>query len=283
MFRDNKGEIIPRNNTDCTLKTADFFNTHSVFSLNEAARVLAPAGGRSGTVERLKYHLKAGRLKLVARGVYAVVPPGVPVKGFQPDPFLVAKAVRPDGVFSYHSALELLGVAHSAWTRYTLYVEKRRRTLRLNSTDIRFLEHPGLLGTKPFRKLGLRRVEYRGKLLQTTGPERTLIEGFRRLTEVGGLQELVDSASGFAVLDLELLQEILLCYDIANLWAAVGWFLECFRQTFHVTEENLNQMARYSPRAPQYLERNRRDGVLKARWNLMLPKEFVNSGEPDER
>ena len=98
------------------------------------------------------------------------------------------KIITDLGVFSYHSALELLGVAHSAWTRYTLYVEKRRRTLRLNSTDIRFLEHPGLLGTKPFRKLGLRRVEYRGKLLQTTGPERTLIEGFRRLTEVGGFR-----------------------------------------------------------------------------------------------
>lgn len=81
------------------MKTADFFNTHSVFSLNEAARVLAPTGGRPGTVERLKYHLKAGRLKLVARGVYAVVPSGVPVKGFQPDPFLVAVVVRPNGIF----------------------------------------------------------------------------------------------------------------------------------------------------------------------------------------
>ena len=104
------------------------------------------------------------------------------------------------------------------------------------------LSTPAFWAIEPCRKLGLRRVEYRGKLLQTTGPERTLIEGFRRLTEVGGLQELVNSASGFAVLDLELLQEILLCYDIANLWAAVGWFLECFRQTFLVTEDILNQM-----------------------------------------
>lgn len=283
MFRDNKGEILPHNNTDCTLRTADFFNTHSVFSLNEAARVLAPAGGRPGTVERLKYHLKAGRLKLVARGVYAVVPPGVPVKNFQPDPFLVAAAVRPDGVFSYHSALELLGAAHSVWTRYTLYVEQRRRPLRLSNTDIRFLEHPGSMRTAPCRKLGLRRVEYRGKLLQTTGPERTLVEGFRRPAEVGGLQELVNSAGGFAVLDLDLLQEVLHCYDIANLWAATGWFLERFRKSFHVTEKVLYQMAQHCPRAPQYLERNRRDGVLAARWNLLLPKELVNLGEPDER
>ena len=101
---------------------------------------LAPAGGRKGTVERLKYYLKAGKLKLVARGIYAVVPPGVPVKTYQPDPFLVAAAVRPDGVFAYHGALELLGAAHSVWMRYTLYVENRRRPLRLNnSTDIRFL------------------------------------------------------------------------------------------------------------------------------------------------
>jgi hypothetical protein len=108
VLRDDKGENFPHNDAECSLKTTDFFNTHPVFSLNEAARILAPAGGRSGAVERLKYHLKAGRLKLVTRGVYAVVPPGVPTEGFQPDPFIAAVAVRPDGIFSHHSALELL-------------------------------------------------------------------------------------------------------------------------------------------------------------------------------
>lgn len=265
------------------MKTTDFFNTHPVFSLDEASKILAPAGGRPGTVERLKYHLKAGRLKLVARGIYAVVPPGILVEKFQPDPFLVAAAVRPHGVFSYHSALELLGAAHSVWTRYTLFVEKRRRPLGLNNTDILFLECPGPMRTASCRKLGLRKVEYRGKLLQTTGPERTLVEGFRRPVAVGGLEELVNSAGGFAVLDLDLLQEILRCYDIANLWAATGWFLERFRQSFHVTERFLNQMVQHCPQAPQYLERNRREGVLVARWNLLLPKELVNLGEPDER
>jgi len=137
--------------------------------------------------------------------------------------------------------------------------------------------------TAPCRNLGLRRVEYRKKLLQTTGPERTLVEGFRRPAEVGGLQELVNSAGGFAVLDLYLLQEILHCYDVANMWAAAGWFLERFRQSFHVAEEILDQMTHHCPRAPQYLERNRRGGVLASRWNLLLPKELVSFGEPDER
>jgi hypothetical protein len=194
---------------------------------------------------------------------------------------LVAAAVCPDGVFSYHSALELLGAAHSIWTRYTLYVEQRRRPLRLNDTDIRFLDFPGPMRTASCRNLGLRRVEYRGKLLQTTGPERTLIEGFRRPAEVGGLQELVNSAGGFAVLDLDLLLEVLDRYNIANLWAATGWFLERFRQSFHVTEKFLDKMAQHRPRAPQYLDRNRREGVLVARWKLLLPKELVNLEEPN--
>lgn len=274
---------MPHNNTGRTLRTADFFSTHPVFSLTEATRILAPAGGRAGTVERLKYHLRVGRLKLVSRGVYAVVPPGWPPERFQPDPLLVATAARPDAVFSYHSALELLGVAHSVWTRCTLFVEQRRHPLRLNSSDIRFLEHPGPMRTPANRKLGLRRIEYRGRLLQTTGPERTLVEGFRRPARVGGLHELVNSASAFAVLDLGMLQEILGRYGIANLWAASGWFLERFRETFYVTDKDLDKMAEHRPKAPQYLERNRRDAVLAARWNLMLPRDLTSLGEPDER
>jgi predicted transcriptional regulator of viral defense system len=282
VFCDDKGKKLPRNDTEPSLKTTEFFNSHPVFSLNEATEILAPRGGRSGTLERLKYHLKVGRLKLVTRGVYAVVPPGVSVEGFQPDPFLVAAAVRPDGIFSHHSALELLGAAHSVWSRYTLYVERRRRPLRVNNTDIRFLEHPGPMRSESCRKLGIRRVEYRGKLLQTTGPERTLVEGFRRPERMGGLPELVDSAGGFAVLDLDLLQEILQCYGTANLWAATGWFLERFRESFHVTGAILDRLARHCPRAPQYLERNRRGGVLAARWNMVVPKTLINLREPDE-
>jgi predicted transcriptional regulator of viral defense system len=283
MFGDAKGENAPHNDTKRKMKTVDFFNTNPVFSLDEAAKFLDPPGGRAGTIERLKYHLKSGRLKLAARGVYAVVPPGVAVERFQPDAFLVAAAVRPDGVFSYHSALELLGASHSVWSRCTLYVEKRRRSLSINDSEIRFLEHPGPMRTPPCRGLGLRRVEYRGKLLHTTGPERTLVEGFRRPAEVGGLQELINSAGGFGVLDLDLLQEVLHCYDIANLWAAIGWFLESLQQTFHVPEGVLDQMARHRPTVPQYLERDRRNGMLLSRWNLMLPKELLHLGEPNAR
>jgi hypothetical protein len=146
---------------------------------------------------------------LAARGVYAVVPPGRQTEDFRPDPFLVAAAVRPDGVFSHHSALELLCVAHSVWNQCTLYAAERRRPLRLDEITVRFLDHPGPLRKGSGIHLGTRKIEKQGKLLLITGPERTLIEGFRRPALAGGLEELVTSAGGFGVLDLGLIDEVL--------------------------------------------------------------------------
>lgn len=264
------------------MKTLEFFATHPVFSLEEAGKALGLPGGRAGAVERLKYHVEAGRLKIVLRGVYAVVPPGARAEAFCPDPFLVAAAFRPDGVFSHHSALELQGVAHSVWNECTLYADGRRRPFRLNGTTLRFLDHPAPMRTESGSHLGTRKIERLGKLLLTTGPERTVVEGFRRPKLAGGLEELVTSASGFAVLDLNLLDEILERYGIAKLWAATGWFLERFRETFYVPDEFLKHLERHKPSVPHYIERNRRGGALASRWNLILPKELMRQEELNE-
>ena len=263
--------------------TSEFLATHPVFSLNEAAQALEPPGGKAGTVERLKYHLERGRLRLVARETYAVVPARVSADRFQPDPFLVAITIRPDGVFSHHSALELLGAAHSVWRQCTLYTERRRSPWSLDGVSVRFLEHPKAMRSKHDRELGTRKVERQGRLLCVTGSERTLVEGFRRPDLVGGLEELVLSAGGFPTLDLDLLEEVLDRYQAKSLWAALGWFLERHAQAFHVPEKYLSRLERHRPCSAQYLLRDHRGGVLASRWNLILPRELTRTGEPDER
>ena len=91
------------------------------------------------------------------------------------------------------------------------------------------------------------------------------------------------SASGFSTLDLDLLEKVLRGYNIATLWAAAGWFLERFQQTFYVPESMLELLAQHRPRSPHYLERDRRGGKLAARWNLILPEVLSGLVEPDER
>lgn len=265
------------------MRSADFFATHPVFSLDEATQALAPRGGRAGTVARLKHHLASGRLTLVSRGVYAVVPAGAPSGAFTPDPMLVALAVRPDAVFAYHAALELLGVGHSAWNRAAVFTARRRAPLLAEPSEISFFEDPLVLRTAELRHLGTRKVERRGRLLEVTGPERTLVEGLRRPALAGGLEELLESAGAVPALDLELLHEILVRYDTARLWAATGWFLEQHQQAFSVPDAFVRDLELRRPLATQYLERGQRGGQLAPRWNLVIPDVVRHLGAGDER
>jgi hypothetical protein len=264
------------------MDTSTFLQTHRVFNLDEAIRALAPPGGRKATLERLKYAAGRGKLKKLARGVYASVPPGMEPTKFQPDRFLVAVALRPDAIFSHHSALELLGAAHSEWRLCTAYSARRSQPFDLDSLELRFLSYPQSLVRKQAVELGIRSVHRFDRELRVTGPERTLIDGFRRPDLVGGLAEFVESVAGFSVLELPLLLELLDVFGQKVLWAAVGWFLETYRATFFVSDDDLALINKHRPRAPLYLARDQRGGVLVRRWNLIVPDVLVEGKEPDE-
>lgn len=264
------------------MDTSTFLQTHRVFNLDQAVRALSPVGGRKATLERLKYAAGRGKLKMLARGVYASVPPGVDPATFQPDRFLAAAALRPDALFSHHSALELLGAAHSEWRLCTAYSARRSRAFELDGLELRFLSHPQRLARQDAVELGIRVVHRLDRELRVTGPERTLLDGFRRPDLVGGHAELVESAAGFPVLDLPLMFELLNAFKQKQLWAAVGWFLDTYRATFFVSENDLVQIEKHVPKVPLYLARDQRGGVLVGRWNLIVPDAVVDSREPDE-
>ncbi len=264
------------------MDTSTFLQTHRVFNLDEAVRVLAASGGRKATLERLKYSVARGKLKKLARGVYASVPPGVEPAKFQPDRFLVAAALRPDAVFSHYSALELLGAAHSEWRLCTAYSTRRSQTFDLGGLELRFLTYPKSLLRHQAVELGTRTIHQLNRELHVTGPEGTLIDGFRRPDLVGGLAEFVESVAGFSVLELPLLFELLDAFGQKGLWAAVGWFLDTYRTTFYVSDADLAIIDKQVPKAPLYLARDQRGGVLVRRWNLIVPDTLVEGKEPDE-
>jgi predicted transcriptional regulator of viral defense system len=266
-----------------TFDTASFLAKNPVFALGDLRGALGGVRNRSAALERVKYYLKRGKLKPVSRGVYATVPVGVDAAAFKPDRFLVAAAVRSDAVFSHHAALELLGSAHSDWNVCSAFTESRHAPIAVDSVKLLFLRDPPALRKGDLRHLGARRTDRQGRTLWATGPERTLLDGFRQPRLLGGLTELVESARGFGVLDLDLLTKLLAAYDQKILYAAVGWFLEMTRLQFSVPEHFLAGLEKQRPRSRHYLPRgNRRGGVLAPRWNLVLPDELVRGKEPDE-
>ena len=266
-----------------SLDTTTFLAKNPVFSLEDLRRALGPAGSRRAASERVKYFHKRGRLKTVSRGVYATVPIGIDPSDFKPDRFLVVAVVRPDAVFSHHSALELLGAAHSDWNVCSAFTGRRHAQFRVDGVKLLFLLDPPSLREGNLRHLGTRRVARQGKTLWTTGPERTLLDGFRQPRIAGGLTEILESAKGFGVLDLDLLSRLLAVYKQKILYAAVGWFLEMTRRQFSVPESLLDDLEKKRPRSRHYLPRGqRRGGMLVSRWNLVLPKELMHGKEPNE-
>ncbi len=260
-----------------------FLTANPVFSLEDLAKVAGGRNARARARERAKYYAETGRVRRLARELYAAVPAGAKADSFSPDPFLVAAALRPDALFSHHSALELLGAAHSDWNVCTAYTAGTPSSVRWGSHTARLLAAPTRALGERWGTLGVRTVQRAGRTLRVTGPERTLVEGFRQLRWVGGLAELVESAGGFASLDLELLRQVLTAYDKRSLWAAAGWFLERHTQAFYVTPAVLDEFEKYRPKAKHYLPRGMRGGVFATRWNLILPSSLVvesAAGEP---
>ena len=238
-------------------------------------------GAAPGLVNRLKYHLKAGRLKPVCRGVYAVVPPAASVDRFLPILSSSQRPSSPMGVFSHHSALELLGVAHSMWQQCTLYVPKRRRPLALNGASVRFIEHPTRFRGRS-GLLGVRKIERQGRLLHTTGPERTLVEGFSRPSLAGGSEELVRSAASFTVLDLDLLETVLkrTPSPISGRRPAGSW-----SASRKHSMSRMQYLPAWSAVAHGQSNTSSAAGVAgywPRRWNLILPKEAFDLEEPGE-
>jgi len=252
--------------------------------------MLAQAHGEprpsTALVKRLKYLQATRRVVSLERGLYATVRPGADPKAVTPDPYLAAAVLRPDGVFAYYSALTLLGAAHSTWNVVTVLSSRRRRPLVLGTARVEVLPHPSQLVRRGATDLGVRNVPYVETTFRVTGPERTLVDGFRQLRLVGGLEEFVASAAGFASLDLDLLHSVLGAYGLRVLYAAVGWFLETYRQHFFVPDAFLTRLEQQRPAAPQYLPRRTRtegpSGRLVPRWNLILPEAALRGAEPDE-
>jgi predicted transcriptional regulator of viral defense system len=259
------------------LSTEAFLTEHLVFSLQELAMAIRVS--RSTALERVKHHLARGRLKRVAKEVYVAVPPGVAAEEFFPDRYLVAAAARPHGILSHHAALELLGVAHSEWSECTVLCQTRRTPIALDGVQVRFLVHPATLRRRGEEWIGCRNTERMGRQIAHTGPERTLVDGFSRPELVGGLEELVESAAGFGVLDLALTERILEAFGQRSLWACVGWFLERHQEHFFVPDKFLYRLELERPRSAQYVPRGYRGGIFHRRWNLVLPESLAEDWE----
>jgi predicted transcriptional regulator of viral defense system len=260
-----------------TATAALLFQEHPVLTLDLWERELGGRNSRARAVEQAKYYAEAGRLRRLTRGLYAVTPLGADARTFLPDPYLVAAALRPDAILSHHTALDLLGHAHSVFHQYPYFTAYPRRTLRVDGREWPAVPHPVPLVRKRRIEFGVMQLDRRGEVIRLTGPERTLVDGFAAPWWVGGLEELVESAAGFRDLDLDLLNAYLKLLDRRVLDAATGWFLERHPEVSGDAGKLLAQLEKRRPEKPVYLGSRRAGGRLQRRWNILVPSSLAGS------
>ncbi len=255
-----------------------FFAQHSVFRFDEFRAAHRADGERSPqtTGSVLKQHVAAGRLINIRRGLYARVPEGESADRFRVDPYLIASRLSKDAAIAYHSALQLLGKAHSVSSRMTYLTARRAKPFEFQGTRFVPVLVPTSLRSLPDFGGGLRDEQSSGMPVRVTGYERTLVDVLDAPGYGGGWEEIWRSLESIEFFDLDFVVDYALRLGSALTIARVGFFLEQHRDVLMAENRHLEALQARAPNRRQYFERRqRKGGKLVHRWNLIVPKEVL--------
>ena len=251
----------------------DFFATHTVFTTGE---LVAYQGDRSRWTRKslLAHHRKQGRILLVRRGLYAVVPPGNDPESFPVDPYLVAAKSADDSVLAYHTALEVLGKAHSVFERFFFQSGKSLRPSTFRAHRFECTVFPKALREKHQEYFATTTVERSGVDVRVTSLERTLVDLHDRPDLGGGWEEIWRSLESVEYFDLDLVIKYVNLLGKKTTAAKVGYYLQQHAEGLMVEDRHLEPLRKLRPKQPHYLQRGE-SGKLIGDWNLVVPRSLA--------
>lgn len=254
------------------VKPLDFFATYPVFTRDEFVARVGGATALSSKRNLLAYHVHAGRLLRVRRGLYASVPRGIEAPAFAPDPYLVATKLAPDAVVAYHAALQLRGRTYSVWNRFHLVTSTWATGLSFRGSTFVAVQLAASLRSLPNQGGGIVEERHAGGLVRVTTYERTLVDLLDAPDVGGGWEEIWRSLEMVEFFDLDAVATYALALGSALTVARVGYFLEQHRDVFQVEERHLEPLRARRPKHPAYFDARRTPGRLVASWNLVVPE-----------
>ena len=256
-----------------------FFRSHPVFTTDELDAHLASRGG-VGPRSRdalLAYHVRAGHLVRVRRGLYAVIPPGAEAGSFPVDPYLIASRLTPDAILSHHTALEFHGRAYSVWEHLTYLASRPSAPLTFRAHVIRGARFPEALVRTGNTAYGVVIIDRSGLPVRVTSLERTLVDVLDRPSHSGGWEEVWRSLDSVEFFDIGEVVDYVLLLGNATTAAKVGFYLEERGGSLTAESAHLDVLRRHRPRQPHYLDRARNGKArFVAGWNLVVPREVVD-------
>lgn len=255
-----------------THNTAWFFGGHPVFTSAEFTAYF-PDRNERAKQSLLDYHVQAGTIIRIRRGLFATVPMHTDRKHFRVNPLLVAAKAAEDSIIAYHSALSYHGLAHSV--RHVLtFLTRHKDTTRFQfqDNDYRPVNAKKSLVRQDKENIFVASVELQGLIIRVTMPERTMVDCLDRIDLTGGIEEVWRSLEGLSYINTGKVIEYIELLDNAILAAKVGYFLESNQDRLMVSKDLLERLQGMRPKTPTYMLRSKREGDLIHRWNLIVPE-----------
>lgn len=269
------------------MKLQTFFLQHPIFSYQDFLVFLKANGTKNSDAQNaaLKYHLKAGHITRIRRGLYAVVSPLDDQTSPTVDLYLLASKMTSDAVLAYHTALELHGAAYSVFEDFTYIASRPLRPFVFKTHIFRGIPFPKSLLDKHKESFGIVTAKREGIDIRITNLARTIVDILMRPELAGGIEEVWRSLESIAVFDVAEVVKYTLLLDNATIAAKVGFFLEQRPNALSVDKKYLKQLQKHIPNKPHYFERTkRRSGKVITKWNLVVPEEILLKSweEPNE-
>jgi predicted transcriptional regulator of viral defense system len=251
-----------------------FFARHPVFTVADFAAA-APERGQRGTENLLAYHLAAGHIIRIRRGLYAAIPEGIE-SDYIVDPYLVAGKCADDAVIAYHAALAFHGFAYTVMQKITFFTrEEDKKPFTFQGCHYLPVQHPRKLVRAKQESAATDKQDYRGMHIAVTSIERTLVDCFDRVDVAGGIEEVWRSLDSVSYLRMDLLINYALLLDNATTIAKVGFYLNKHKDRLSISDSKLQLLREHKPKKPQYMFRTKREGKLVADWNLIVPESVL--------
>ena len=258
-------------------KIQDFFAQFPVFTTKEFREYFGLSEEKSTLHNRLRQYVKQKKIIRIRQSLYYVVPAGQDAEHLKTDPYLILSKLGEDSIVAYHSALELLGYAHSTFFKYFYLSIKDKPVFSLQGAEYISVQLPKAFTSSTFQ-FGTEIIYREGMPIMVTGRERSFVDCFDRPGYAGGYEEIYRSIQKFPYLSFEVLFEYLTILGKKVLFAKVGFFLEQHKEKFYVDDQFLSALEKQKPSNPVYFSSRQKPGKLVKRWNLVVPEIVINEG-----
>lgn len=253
-----------------------FFSATPVFGRTEFATAVGRHPGDRAVTELLKYHLRAGNIRRIARGVFASVSKGTLPATETVDRFLAASRLRIGAVIAYRSALELHCRAITPTNEVQLIAQGEPGLVQTADFACRFVSPPCHHSTSA----GVTAIERQGLAVNVTTLERTLVDLFDRYDLAGGAEDLFRSLDLVIEreepLEIDALVEFARRRGNATAAGALGYWLDSEQPRLGVTAAALEDLHSLAPRHARYaLGATSGHGRAATGWNVILPADII--------